>query len=617
MPLINSNGTTGYDLGGGGNQWRDLYWAGRLIQGGVTRLDASGNLTVNSCVGCGGAGVSNGFFVTGQSVVAPPSTAVGLQVYHDPGTHASFIKSYSTGAVPTAIDFTGLANFNQVASFQGGISMGSTPTITNAFSGAAMNIIGSTTGNGNILITPGTALGGNNSLRVSQVTNGQPAMILKGIGGSTASTILEIQDGSVTTARFWVEAGGNSTTSTGCPNCVHTASIFPATDGSFDVGADTFKYRLFKGYGIQLGQIPTDIPSGATAQIVQNGSSFFVVDALSAGIPAVVFRRADGSYLSPAAVGNAVPLGVFSARGFDGTWPTSSAAGISFFTTQAWNTSAHGAEIHFTATALNSTTAVQTFSMNTTGLIPAQDATYALGTGSFRFLSANIVNLTVGSCSGCGAPADMMTTDTAQTVTGSKTFTNTNTFSSTLSANGGITMTGTSSISSGNSALVLQGAFFNNGNILLNPGNVSGNSSVVITAPQQAQPALYLVNASGSGSGFNVFEIRNPSGTPVFKVVSSGDPFPNSLVSYTHFPHDTSQTDNLGDINHRWGKLWAANIDVSGNSTIVIGSGNFYNRTFFGTPSCSGVSDGWMGIDVSASKIWVCVGGVARSASLF
>ena len=49
------------------------------------------------------------------------------------------------------------------------------------------------------------------------------------------------------------------------------------------------------------------------------------------------------------------------------------------------------------------------------------------------------------------------------------------------------------------------------------------------------------------------------------------------------------------------------------NSLLYIGgSGSFYNRTFSGTPSCSGVADGWQGYDISSNTLWICGGGVAH-----
>jgi hypothetical protein len=88
-------------------------------------------------------------------------------------------------------------------------------------------------------------------------------------------------------------------------------------------------------------------------------------------------------------------------------------------------------------------------------------------------------------------------------------------------------------------------------------------------------------------------------------------------------------------------KVWTQDISISGNldvSSTVTGAGfnshlqttgtfslggsytvtqNFYNRSFFGTPNCSGVSDGWTGVDTSGTgNLWICISGVARHAAL-
>lgn len=53
-----------------------------------------------------------------------------------------------------------------------------------------------------------------------------------------------------------------------------------------------------------------------------------------------------------------------------------------------------------------------------------------------------------------------------------------------------------------------------------------------------------------------------------------------------------------------------------GSSNIFIGGGNFYNRTFAGSPSCAGLADGWTGVDTFNLRLWVCIGGTARWATL-
>jgi hypothetical protein len=61
-------------------------------------------------------------------------------------------------------------------------------------------------------------------------------------------------------------------------------------------------------------------------------------------------------------------------------------------------------------------------------------------------------------------------------------------------------------------------------------------------------------------------------------------------------------------------------LDSSGNmfnlASFTVGSGNFYNRTFAGTPNCTGVTDGWTGVDTTNNRLYVCIGGSARYATL-
>ena len=55
----------------------------------------------------------------------------------------------------------------------------------------------------------------------------------------------------------------------------------------------------------------------------------------------------------------------------------------------------------------------------------------------------------------------------------------------------------------------------------------------------------------------------------------------------------------------------------SSSSTLYVGtSGNFYNRVYYGSPSCSGVTDGWMGVDMTGHYIHVCIGGTLYKAAL-
>lgn len=53
------------------------------------------------------------------------------------------------------------------------------------------------------------------------------------------------------------------------------------------------------------------------------------------------------------------------------------------------------------------------------------------------------------------------------------------------------------------------------------------------------------------------------------------------------------------------------------NSTIYVGTGNFYMRSFSGADAnCSGVTDGWAGIRTDTTELQVCIGGATKKASL-
>jgi hypothetical protein len=79
-----------------------------------------------------------------------------------------------------------------------------------------------------------------------------------------------------------------------------------------------------------------------------------------------------------------------------------------------------------------------------------------------------------------------------------------------------------------------------------------------------------------------------------------------------------SGTGFVGTAGSRIGNGYFSNLDVSqfGSLTAYVGSGNFHHKTFAGSPSCAGRVDGWVGVDTFNLRIWVCIGGTARYASL-
>jgi hypothetical protein len=56
--------------------------------------------------------------------------------------------------------------------------------------------------------------------------------------------------------------------------------------------------------------------------------------------------------------------------------------------------------------------------------------------------------------------------------------------------------------------------------------------------------------------------------------------------------------------------------NMSNLNSFTVGSGNFYNRTFSGAPNCTGVTDGWTGVDTTNNRLYICIGGSARYVTL-
>lgn len=79
-----------------------------------------------------------------------------------------------------------------------------------------------------------------------------------------------------------------------------------------------------------------------------------------------------------------------------------------------------------------------------------------------------------------------------------------------------------------------------------------------------------------------------------------------------------SGTGFVGTSGSRIGNGYFSNLDVSqfGSLTAYVNTGDFHNKTFSGSPSCAGRTDGWTGVDTFNLRIWVCVGGTARWATL-
>jgi hypothetical protein len=114
--------------------------AGSLVQSGVTRLDASGNLTVASCTGCS----------TGGGTVTSVATAF-------PVTGGTFTTSGTIGCA-TCLTTAGNQTVTGVSQFNGGIRVWGGGIDASGLAGL-LTVTGASSGNGNINFLPGNVSG--------------------------------------------------------------------------------------------------------------------------------------------------------------------------------------------------------------------------------------------------------------------------------------------------------------------------------------------------------------------------------------------------------------------------------------------------------------------------
>jgi hypothetical protein len=111
--------------------------------------------------------------------------------------------------------------------------------------------------------------------------------------------------------------------------------------------------------------------------------------------------------------------------------------------------------------------------------------------------------------------------------------------------------------------LTIQGDTATNGNILLQPGNVAGNSSVIIENPRLDVPGLIIVDASGTTTS-DAADFRTNGGTTYWKVIAGTDAgCPGCEVTRSQFPF-ADATYTLGDSGHSWleGHFRKTSVDI-------------------------------------------------------
>jgi hypothetical protein len=265
---------------------------------------------------------------------------------------------------------------------------------------------------------------------------------------------------------------------------------------------------------------------------------------------------------------------------------------------------------------------------------PNADGSRSLGEPGRRW-DAHIRNLTVGSCTGCSAGISSINslTPAAQFIAvGSSGFSpNIASSGATHTINIPLAGAGVSAGLISNTTQTIFGDKIWNGSQTPSAAGVysNGNSSFPwfnVTARRVEFP-----DTAGFGSGLNTITAEVNFGTQRMNFLDSSSvsmlsltrslfssPV-NTAVFSMNLGFNASEAYDIASSGVRARTLFTRNIDMPsyGSMTAYVGTGNFYNRTFIGSPFCGGVTDGWTGVDTFNQRIWVCIAGAARYAQLF
>ena len=192
----------------------------------------------------------------------------------------------------------------------------------------------------------------------------------------------------------------------------------------------------------------------------------------------------------------------------------------------------------------------------------------------------------------CGESGSLNWTGSVFQVTGSATFSGSITVASCTGCGGG-----------GGAVSSVSGS----GNISVSP--TTGATVVSISStPTFAEVFLSGGGAGGANCGYTGSTQCFFQSSGVFHIDGDGSGHFQSVATNTLSVTSTSTFTSAATFN-------GGIVVPSGtSSTIFMGSGgSLYLRTFTGTPSCSGVADGWFGYETTTDQLWVCSGGIAHA----
>src|SRR5579883_2867360 len=383
-------------------------------------------------------------------------------------------------------------------------------------------------------------------------------------------------------------------------------NVTPDTDSTWDLGKTGLKWRDLWLSGTCHGCVPSDMMTTDTAQTVTGTKTFSVSIPFSADDTYNI--AANGArvntvftYNLDAAPGGTVNNYVMTRRhivvdenGGSPSWEMkASASAVTSYL--YFQDNAANVKVKF----LNNIAGVgfnqAQFDFN---IVPMSDATRDLGTSGLRFRDLWLS----GVCHGCPSiPSDMMTTDTAQSVTGLKTW----------------------------SASIFVGAD--------NTYNLGTTTSAIATLPAHrmlterediCQPSTGFGTCWSFTTGSTALTLNDNSARTRAQFVTGAVFHPNPYtLFYEDVMPDSDNARNLGfPSGFKWSTVYAYTYDISNqitgtfnlNGNMTVGStANFYNRSVGGSTgiSCSGVANGWTAV-TSDDYVVVCMGGNRFRAEL-
>lgn len=262
-----------------------------------------------------------------------------------------------------------------------------------------------------------------------------------------------------------------------------------------------------------------------------------------------------------------------------------------------------------------------------------------------QLMVATNISGTIATMGWRNGPLDMMTTDTNQTVTATKTWNASQVFGNSFTlqwADTSLTSIPLLFLDSSDNANI--GPFVNpafNGNLYFYAGGVRKIELLASSTGNALRPStdqgyglgdtshaynvgyfgeVYLRDSSSHHSTLIFDNLNASSQVQIIGPVTTSSSFQTWQLPTTF----ASSGQSLGVLSTFGSQInlgWISTLNTTGSFNLsgsYFNFGNFYNRTFSGgDANCSGIADGWTGVRTDLAQIQVCIGGALKRVTLF